>query len=213
MDKSKKDWKPILIYVLVEFVLPMLIIIPMSIIFKKNHISMETEKVTYVLSIFVGLLFFLIIALIYKKRIITDISRLSKKVLIKIIIASIIAVILNDVICHIFEYLNVEMKNQDILLNLFNSFPISTTILTLLAPFTEEMIFRYSIRTIIKNDVLFVIISSLIFGLMHGVGIATILYVLIGVFLAVIYLKTDKNVMASAIAHFINNIFGIISML
>ena len=82
-----------------------------------------------------------------------------KKVLIKIIIASIIAVILNDVICHIFEYLNVEMKNQDILLNLFNSFPISTTIITLLAPFTEEMIFRYSIRTIIKtiNPIVFLL--------------------------------------------------------
>ncbi len=81
------------------------------------------------------------------------------------------------------------------------------------APFVEEIIFRGCIRRFIKNDVLFVIVSGLIFGLLHTIGsevgiyqmiIQSLQYVAMGVIMAIAYVKTN-NIFINMSVHCIQN--------
>ena len=106
------------------------------------------------------------------------------------------------------------MENQDTVVNLLNNYKLLTIIsIILFAPVTEEIVYRYALSTLFKNNILFIIISSVIFGAMHGLGIVTILYVLMGIILAYCYLKTDKNIISSIIIHILNNISGVLTMM
>ena len=156
----------------------------------------------------------IVFAIIYHKSLIEKIKKLTKKDIIYTVVVAVILIILNEIMSRILISANVEMQNQDAIIEAYKNSKILMTIsIALFAPFIEEMVFRYSFSTLIKNDTLFIIISSLVFGLLHGIGIVTILYVMLGALLALIYLKTNKNVIASTIAHILNNGFAIITML
>jgi hypothetical protein len=80
------------------------------------------------------------------------------------------------------------------------------------APFIEEMVFRQSIRNIIKDNLAFIITSGLIFGGLHVIGniktIYDILYIIPygtpGIIFAYILTKTD-NIFVPMSIHFIHN--------
>jgi len=80
------------------------------------------------------------------------------------------------------------------------------------APFTEEMVFRKSIRRIIKDNLTFIITSGLIFGGLHVVGNITtfsdVLYLIPysapGIAFAYILTKTD-NILVPMGLHFMHN--------
>ena len=81
-----------------------------------------------------------------------------------------------------------------------------------IAPFVEELVFRYLLFGKINNKVvkgIMFVISSILFGLIHinnfnGNWILTIPYMLVGVYLASIYYFT-KNIWNSIIVHWIFN--------
>ena len=87
------------------------------------------------------------------------------------------------------------------------------------APIVEELLFRGSIRRIIKNDVLFVIISGLIFGSLHVVMEPTwfefifrgLPYVTLGMYFSYVYVRTE-NITVSMICHFIQNVLAVSMM-
>jgi len=156
----------------------------------------------------------LIFLVMYKKRLKNDFKRLTKKDLLLIIISSIVLIGANELISRLFEQLNVSMNNQDTLVDLFNNHMIlSSFLIVLFGPIVEEFVFRYSFGTFIKNDILFLIVSSLSFGLIHGVGVVSILYILIGLGLGFVYLKTNKNIIASTSIHILNNFISLIMMI
>jgi len=80
------------------------------------------------------------------------------------------------------------------------------------APIAEELIFRRSIRNIVKNDTLFILISGVIFGGMHIItgfsGPLDLLYLIPyctpGLVFAYILAKTD-NVLIPMSIHFMHN--------
>ncbi len=90
-----------------------------------------------------------------------------------------------------------------------------------LAPIVEEGIFRLGLHKVIKNKWLFIIISGLIFGLMHvfpvdnisltNALIDSITYITIGITFAYIYAKTD-NIWFTILIHFLNNLIGMIAI-
>ena len=92
----------------------------------------------------------------------------------------------------------------------------------LYGPFIEEFLFRGILRRWIKNDNwLFVIISGILFGLTHTLGVETtfvatvmqtIPYALMGGCLAYIYAKSD-NMWNNIIIHFVNNLIAVIVMM
>lgn len=81
------------------------------------------------------------------------------------------------------------------------------------APFVEEIIFRGCIRRFIKNDVAFIIVAGLTFGLGHTItsesGLYNIIvqslqYVAMGVVMATAYVKTN-NIFVNMSIHCIQN--------
>lgn len=80
------------------------------------------------------------------------------------------------------------------------------------APLVEEILFRGCFRRFFKNNILFIIISALVFGLLHTVNEANILlafihslpYCVLGGFFAYIYTKTD-NISSNMLCHFFQN--------
>lgn len=68
------------------------------------------------------------------------------------------------------------------------------------APIVEEILFRGTLRKLIKNDIFYIIISALVFGLLHTISEVTILsmiinalpYAILGGFFAYLYTKTNN---------------------
>ena len=88
------------------------------------------------------------------------------------------------------------------------------------APIVEETLFRGVFRRFIKNDVVFIIVSALLFGVLHTIGESSILNILVmalpycslGVYLAYVYTKTNNiftNITSPAIFNTISSIFMI----
>jgi membrane protease YdiL (CAAX protease family) len=208
----KKDLKPIWLYLLIYIGVQIVAGFIIGMLYTK-----EATTMVYKLSGLISFLCYLIIVvtfiIIYRKEIKEKIKQFTKKDIIYTIVGSIILIIVNEVISRLLISANVEMKNQETIIEAYqNSKILMTMAIVFLAPFIEEMVFRYSFSTFIKNDTAFVIISSLVFGILHGLGVVTILYVGLGVLLALIYLRTNKNILASTIAHILNNGFAIITM-
>ena len=100
--------------------------------------------------------------------------------------------------------------------------PIAFLIFTALiyAPFVEELLFRGSIRRIIKHDWIFIIASGLIFGLLHTIGEATTFemiikglpYITMGTYFAYMYVKSE-NISTSMICHLFQNFLGVITII
>ena len=80
------------------------------------------------------------------------------------------------------------------------------------APFTEEMVFRNSIKNIIKNKYAFILTSGLVFGGLHVIGNVNTLYDLLyiipystpGIAFAYMLYKTD-NIFVPMGIHFLHN--------
>ena len=91
---------------------------------------------------------------------------------------------------------------------------------SIFAPFTEEMVFRESLKNIIKNKTVFIIASGLIFGGLHVIGninnfsdiLFIIPYSIPGFVFAYMLVKSD-NILVPMGFHFMHNTFLIISQL
>ena len=211
-QKNKKDFLPILLYIIIFFGIQLLFGIYLGFTQEiGNKLSDKTLSIINIVSYFA---IFLTLIIIYYNKLIQDIKRINKKDITYIVISAVVLIVLNFIISNLFVSLNVEMENQDTVVNLLNNYKLLTIIsIVLFAPVTEEIVYRYSLSTLFKNKALFIIISSVIFGAMHGLGIVTILYVLMGIILAFCYLKTDKNIISSIIIHILNNISGVLTMM
>ena len=115
----------------------------------------------------------------------------------------------------------VTSANDQGIRNLFNELPIYIIFETiLLAPITEELAFRQSIRYMAENKYVFIILSGLIFGFMHTLAslktISDFLYIIPysvpGFFFAYMLYKED-NVLVPISFHMIHNSMAIILLI
>ena len=108
--------------------------------------------------------------------------------------------------------------NQNTLesLPIFVTFPLAV----FYAPLVEETLFRGCIRRFIKNDKIFIIISGLVFGLLHtafseatvyNAIILGIPYIVLGCFLAYLYAKTN-NMIVNMSFHAFQNFIAVVLM-
>ena len=87
------------------------------------------------------------------------------------------------------------------------------------APIVEETIFRRCLRFFVKNNKLFIILSALIFGLLHTIHEESLLnifviglpYMALGGYLAYIYTKTN-NLFSNIFSHMFINTLALIIM-
>ena len=103
--------------------------------------------------------------------------------------------------------------NEEAVRNTFSVAPIYTFVsAVLIAPLLEEFVFRKGIRKIVRNDLLFIIISGFVFGSLHVLPsyqtpldlLYLIPYCVPGWVFAYIY-KESKNIFVPAGLHFVHN--------
>jgi len=90
-----------------------------------------------------------------------------------------------------------------------------------IGPVIEELVFRKALFGLIKKDSIALIVSTLIFGLIHVVGEASIAeaivngvsYFVMGFVFGYIYLKNERNIWVPTIVHIINNGISILFIL
>lgn len=181
-----------------------------------NNLS-ETYKSVYLICYEFFILFMLIS--IYKDEFIKNFKDFLKnnknyfKKYFKYWIIMIILMGLSNYIISFFTSTNIS-GNQQAIIELLKHHPIYTFILTVItAPFIEELVFRLSIRKIfLHSNILFIIISGLLFGSLHVIGnvetIADYLFIIPysipGFIFAYIYTKSD-NICVPISLHFTHN--------
>ncbi len=109
-------------------------------------------------------------------------------------------------------------ENENEVQQLISTLPIIAFIMTtFFAPFVEEMIFRKSLQDCFKNKYLFMIISGLLFGLVHVLGstnpyeyLLIIPYGALGFMFAHTLSKTD-NIFCTIMMHMFHN--GLLTLL
>ena len=80
-----------------------------------------------------------------------------------------------------------------------------------LCPFSEELIFRKTIRDLIPNKVIYVIVSSLLFAFIHDwffFSPGLLIYFVAGTVFALFYLKTGEKVQYTIAGHILINIIA-----
>lgn len=119
---------------------------------------------------------------------------------------------------------SITSVNQELIETCLKRAPFLMAISTsLLAPVYEEILFRLGFKKVFGNNMLFVIISGFIFGLLHvfpldeGISLTlglvqSISYVSMGLFLAYAY-KKHNNIYCTIGIHFLNNFISILTMI
>lgn len=103
--------------------------------------------------------------------------------------------------------------NEQTVRDIFNINPISTYISAIIiAPFLEELVFRQAFRDMFRNNFLFILISSFVFGLFHIIGeelsLINLLYLIPYMIPAIafsIMLKKTNNVLVPIGFHLLHN--------
>ena len=197
--------------------------------FSLLHIDYNTKN-EFIRIIFDVLFMLIIIFLIYRNDLKEEGIRYIKnfksnffKVILIYILGLLIMYVSNNLIAYFFTEAN--PGNEEGVRKLINNYPIYMCFSTIIyAPFVEEIIFRKSIFNIFKKidnknikKWLSIIVSGLIFGLLHVVGTANgiydylyiIPYASLGIALALMYYKTD-SIFVPITIHAIHNLVAMI---
>lgn len=111
--------------------------------------------------------------------------------------------------------------NQQMLNDMFGNSPLIVALLVIFyAPLVEESVFRLSINKLVNKKILFILISGILFGVLHMVdkltSINDILYIIqyssLGICLAKAYYDT-KNIFVSISMHFIQNFIAVVVLI
>jgi membrane protease YdiL (CAAX protease family) len=175
----------------------------------------ELLKILYNLS--VELLMIAIIYFIFQKEInlaIQDIKKNHKAYFEKYFKVYIISLIIMAACNYLINLLGGgSSENETIIRSEFQKFPVYIFVsATFLAPVLEECVFRLSFKAIFKNNILFIIISSLVFGSLHLMGtplnnlfpLYLLSYSIFGIAFSYMMMKTN-NILVSMGFHFMHN--------
>ena len=154
--------------------------------------------------------------IVYRKELIEEFKRFKIKDIKKPMIIFIIGICFMILLNYIINYIiipNGLSNNEELARKLFlNSKILYFIMLCFLIPFIEEIVFRFGFKKSIKNNTIFLIVSSSLFGLLHIAGSTSLIellyfipYFVLGYTLGKIYLETD-NILYSFLFHAINNI-------
>lgn len=166
----------------------------------------------------IDIVYIIILFFVYRKEIIKDLKDFKvkyKEYIPRYIPIYLLGVILMGVINIIIARLTGASTsgNEETIRMYIDKFPLYMVFSTVIyAPIVEEIIFRKSIRNIFKNKYVFIILSGLVFGVLHisdFTNITEVLYgipyIIMGIDFAYIYYKTD-NIFTTMSIHMIHNL-------
>lgn len=207
----KKALSNILIYIFLPSIIPL---------FFTNNINSKE----YIIYLFISyILISLYFTIIYKDELLNNIKKLNKKNILTTLIYFIIGFLLMMLSNYIINYIiipnsisNNEQGNRELLLN---NKVLYGLLLSLIIPYIEEIVFRLSLKKSIKNNTVFILLSSTIFGLLHIISSTKLIellyfipYFILGLTFSTIYTKTN-NIFCSTISHILNNTITILVIL
>ncbi len=140
-----------------------------------------------------------------------------------LIVANLVSSIISDALSQLFNQPVEESVNQMAIVNILHSngaiFMVISAVF--IGPIVEELIFRKSIFGLIKNNVLALIVSSVIFGSIHLIGEASFIsalingigYIIMGFVFGIIYIKNQKNIVYPMAVHILSNLISILGIL
>mgnify|MGYP002528325337 FL=1 len=183
----------------------------------------DLDKVIYSLSC--SLLFLSIIMLCYRKTLIKDFKPYFKNFgrnfenSFKYYLVGVGVMIFSNLIITLLFQGDLS-TNETTVRSYINASPLLMAIdISFYAPLAEELLFRKSVRDVVKNKWLYIFISGFIFGGMHVIGtegLIGLLYLIpycsLGFTFAYIYAKTD-NIYSSIMLHFMHNTLTLILLL
>lgn len=160
------------------------------------------------------LILFIVLGIMYFKDIVKDAKKITKKNVKVLCIMTLILLVSSTLLSILIDQFGVVVDNQEAIESTFNSSLLAVSFMVIIvAPVVEEIVFRRALNTVIRNTPIFIISSSLIFGLLHWSSVATIIYIVMGVILSIAYIKMDKNLTAIIIMHLINNGLAVLMFL
>lgn len=109
-------------------------------------------------------------------------------------------------------------QNQETLESMPRWFIVPASIIW--APIVEELVFRGMFRRVLKNDTVFILVSAVVFGLMHTISEVSLLnvfvmmipYAILGGTFAYLYAKTN-NITNNILAHAFQNTVAMLFLL
>ena len=161
--------------------------------------------------------------IIYKKTFINYFKKLNKKNILHTIIIWLIGFILMLLANYIINYIIIpnglspnELGNRELLYNHKITYFI---LFCILIPILEEISFRLEFKHNIKNNYIFLILSSILFAIIHIISINSLIellyiipYLILGITFSGIYIKTN-NILCNIIAHIIHNTITVLIIL
>lgn len=128
-----------------------------------------------------------------------------------------ITIIINSII---YSFVDVQNSTQSI--NeafIFKHSFLAIIIMVILGPFFEEVLFRLNFNNAFKSNILFILITGVIFGISHLIGASNIIeyiyiipYSVMGIYLSYIYRDSD-NIYISYFFHSLNNLIILVLLL
>lgn len=136
----------------------------------------------------------------------------------KYYVISLLIMIISNIIISFFVEGN--STNETLIREYINIMPIYMIFSSCIyAPFTEEMVFRKSLRNCFNNKVLYILLSGLIFGSMHLLSASNLIelvflipYSSLGCVFAYMYYKTN-NIFVPMTFHMVHNTIIVINYL
>lgn len=176
-------------------------------------------KTNVFLSAFASLVLAIILFVIYRKELISEWKKFKNSFwhnfdvgISNWFIGLLLMVVFNTILSVVFKA--GTANNEESVKSMISVFPLMMLIMSgLFAPWTEEIVFRKSIRKIFKKKLPYILVSGLLFGMAHVVGSATAmtdwLFVLpygsLGVAFAASYYDTE-TIFTPIMFHMIHNI-------
>lgn len=187
------------------------------IILNINLDNITTTQATIISSIS-SLIITILLILLYRKELISEFKTFKKNISENLdigfkywMIGLLLMVVSNLIINFIFNA--GQANNEEAVQKMISAVPYLVLISAgILAPITEEIVFRKTFKDIINNKIFYVIISGLVFGYLHVASADTIqqfLYIIpyssLGICFAISYSKTD-TIYTSMSMHMLHNI-------
>ncbi|MBR3162259.1 MAG: CPBP family intramembrane metalloprotease [Bacilli bacterium] len=177
----------------------------------------KSSKMIYLLVTSIIFMFFLLY--IYRGSLKKDFKNFIHKpldiieVAIKYWLIGIVIMIASNLVISLINHGGIA-ANEKAVRELLNKYPLFMLFqISVYAPFTEEVIFRKSIKDCFNNPIMYVLISGLIFGGMHVINadmnsFNDLLYIIpysaLGCVFALLYSKTD-NIFSTIFSHSFHN--------
>lgn len=211
LDKDKlKSFITSLIVIISYILWATFIQFPLSVLKVHNNVVISIYEVI------INIIYLIVMYLLFYKDISSDIKKSltnKKKTVINITlcILSLFFIMLLTNILSFFVFKKIILPNNDIsLVNGINKSTFTSLFyLLMFSPFIEELVFRLNLRKVYKNSIVFIIISSVLLGLYYliynDLNILFISYYLVGLFLSIMYVKTD-NIIINIISRIIYNL-------